>query len=1734
MSEAKKLDARMLQWQDQLSGLAETNREQVTRTLARSISSTVADLKVAYSKFNASEGTSNRYTIESQTVRFRELTKAAEGLIGPGALKNIKAIYENDLNDAYSLGTSASRDLTKIVDGADTSAQAMISKMPVAAQAAAGQNLMQFWDKEKAALTNKVREATLSALQRGKGWASAQKDIAQALRSSGQTILRGRDELSVTARGGIVMNLEQRADLIAKTEMANAYIQGQISQYKQNGYTHGRWSATGERTCPFCVSREGNIYTLDELEGAIPAHPRCRCTIAPVLEENVKNVQNARDQGASAALNLDDAGWTAIRQQRFNEYQKFTGKPLADPSRWMNAPTSRQKFLNPRAQGDKPAWMPSGNVVPNLEGAQAAAIRAKDLEAASKEDQKDLEAQNKEIEKQKQAAKLVKERKGEEFTFKRFSDATGDEPGPDTNWTSERQKLHDKIVQNFLKDGKKSATPTFTMSGGGPASGKGFMLKKTGLDQPGKVVIDADEIKKLIPEYAKAQKKGGDAQQAAAGVVHEESSYLAKRIMGEASKRGFDIVLDGTGDSGIKSLTKKVQKMRDEGYRVEGKYVSADTETAAQRNWDRFLKTGRLPPEWMLRNVHADVSRTLPKAMQDGLFDEIELYDTNKSGELRKVASQKGKNNPKIHDSKLWDDFKRKGEAGLVTKEQGERLIEARKLKVDVKAKSSHGKHSNARAEGAEPGPDTVWTLDRQKLHKEIVDKFLANGAKSANPTFTMSGGGPASGKGFMLKATGLDKPGKVVIDADEIKKLIPEYADAQKKGGKAQQQAAGYVHEESSYLAKRIMAEAAKRSYDVVLDGTGDSGINSLSKKVQKMRDQGYRVEAKYVSADTELAAQRNWDRFLKTGRLPPEWMLRNVHADVSRTLPEAMKKGLFDAVELFDTNLSGQLRKVVSQKGKSKPEILDKQLWNDFQNKGKAKQVTPEEGEAMIAKRKAETEDLSKTRSAGTGKTPAKTKPSPTKAKESDMVDRATRMKTSDVLADPSRFQYKVNSNSKTGEVGSLSGVKTWNEDLAGVLSVWKDPANGKTYVINGHNRLALAKKLGAKELPVVVINAKDAKAARSIGAKQNIANGDGTAIDAAKFMRDTNTTARSLKAQGLNLKGSIASDGAALANLPDHIFRAALEGRLSISRAAAIGRSGLSSGQMNSAYNVLKTKPSMSVGTLDEVLSNARASVTRTTSEETLFGTTTTQTSTLVERADLAAKLKADMGKEVRILDKAAGRADVLNSKGNRIDAGKAQVKAAEAQARLEVFELTKNSQGSNLNKTLNEAASAIQDAGGRSAKAQATKAGRTAVDQALDAEIAAMKKNSSGLLRSIADLKAVEAGKVARPPELALAAEAPDLTIDKRPTRLLDPKTAKAGSIGALRVNQIKADPKRFQYKAATVAATGEVGSLDGVQRFDPNLAGVISVWKDPANGQTYVINGHNRLAAAKRLGADDIAVRYLKADRAEDARSIGALANIAEGHGTALDAAKFMRAKGYSGTDMRARGIAMKKDVARDGAALANLPEEIFGDVVNENISIEKASAIGSGGLDQKGMEAVYRNLRTRPAASVKTVTELVAAEKMSMEMGSTGSLFAESADDLAYQMNRADLTGKVRDDLLKEKSLFKAVSTSRAARDLEKAGSTLDLAANSKAAAQAETILSVFDQLKNSSGPVASALSSGARDLAVAKTAAEKNVVRRRVMDDISKAVDQELGGNLGSVEEPPSEAPGQESLFGF
>jgi|GEM_PF-4533400 len=659
MSTGSDLENTSIEYIDKLEARSKTLGSKTAGVLASAVERELRELRGGYDKLLSSGGKDGSYTTAQAAARIQNTIDDLGSLVSPKEINRLNRLYKDEVARASQLGKQAGLDLSNTLNGNDTlKKNARANRRAIEA---AGRRLEQFWGNENQLFKDRVTALTQTALAQGKSY----RQLALQVR---ELLIRDQHQSASSQAKNKRYGIKGRADLIARTELQSAFIGGSIDRFRQRGVEWVRWSAAAERTCPFCMSRDGLIYELDEVESDIPAHPRCRCTLLP--SHKPKDWKGNPNQKKDATDQLDDAYWAKSRAKKLEQWKKehLQKKPNDKQDlnallrRYMDTPTNSRRRLLGTDKAPKPQWMPSGSFIPNAAG--VALLTSK-----------------------------VEERPDEVFTYKRFSNAKGDEPLSDTTWTLERQKLHDEIIKKFLSTGTRKANPIFTMSGGGPASGKGFMLEKAGftykegkktLVKKGRVLIDADEIKKMIPEYKDAQKKGGTAQQRAASVVHEESSYLSKRIMAEAAKRRFDVILDGTGDSGLRSLAKKIQKMRDMGYEVKAKYVSADTNVAADRNWDRFLKSGRLPPEWMLRNVHADISRTLPKAIKSGLFDEVELFDTNLTGKLRKVASQKGGKGLTVHNKKLWDDFLKKGEAAQVTEAAGEQMIDARRLSAGL------------------------------------------------------------------------------------------------------------------------------------------------------------------------------------------------------------------------------------------------------------------------------------------------------------------------------------------------------------------------------------------------------------------------------------------------------------------------------------------------------------------------------------------------------------------------------------------------------------------------------------------------------------------------------------------------------------------------------------------------------------------------------------------------------------------------------------------------------------------------------------------------------------------------------------------------------------------------------------------------------------------------------------------------------------------------------------------
>ena len=349
--------------------------------------------------------------------------------------------------------------------------------------------------------------------------------------------------------------------------------------------------------------------------------------------------------------------------------------------------------------------------------------------------------------------------------------------------------------------------------------------------------------------------------------------------------------------------------------------------------------------------------------------------------------------------------------------------------------------------------------------------------------------------------------------------------------------------------------------------------------------------------------------------------------------------------------------------------------------------------------------------------------------------------------------------------------------------------------------------------------------------------------------------------------------------------------------------------------------------------------------------------------------------------------------------------------------------------------------------------------------------------------------------------------------------------KPGDVRNIKPDEVEVDPERFQYKLAA-SKTGEVGSLSGVQRWDPNLAGVVSVWQDPADGKTYVINGHNRLALAKRLGAEEVTVRYLKAGSAKEARAIGAMQNIAEGAGSEVDAGKFFRDTGITSMEQaQARGLPLRSGKTEKGLALAQLPDEMFQDVVQGNLRMRRAAVIGASGLDQDKQREVYKVLKARPSMTDETLQEYVEHLAVSSRQSQTEmSLFGTETKTVDTGLARAELSNGLKKALSREARLLGAVSKNSQAVELleRKGGNTINVEQSQQQAQEANSVLRVFNQLK-SSGQVGAALDQAAARVTAGES---KSKVQKELREAVIQAMEDELKQLGLRKEEPKNEAP--------
>jgi hypothetical protein len=255
-------------------------------------------------------------------------------------------------------------------------------------------------------------------------------------------------------------------------------------------------------------------------------------------------------------------------------------------------------------------------------------------------------------------------------------------------------------------------------------------------------------------------------------------------------------------------------------------------------------------------------------------------------------------------------------------------------------------------------------TPEVQQLFKEIIAKELEGRTPVANPTATILGGGPGSGKSYTAALFGLAPKGDedphawgvknniVSINADELRAQLPWAREAYEKA--TGPVSVAQYHEMASLLSNELMAAAAAGHYNVVLDGTGDSSIKKLAERLDRFRAAGHSVNGLYVTcsvlkAEAQANKRANNPRVPSDRRLVPLEVLHEAHLGVSDVFPLATEMGLFDKWTLHDTNGTSP-RLVASGHGKER-KLHDTNLWDHFRNKSAHGRVFGVENEPIDA---------------------------------------------------------------------------------------------------------------------------------------------------------------------------------------------------------------------------------------------------------------------------------------------------------------------------------------------------------------------------------------------------------------------------------------------------------------------------------------------------------------------------------------------------------------------------------------------------------------------------------------------------------------------------------------------------------------------------------------------------------------------------------------------------------------
>jgi hypothetical protein len=304
---------------------------------------------------------------------------------------------------------------------------------------------------------------------------------------------------------------------------------------------------------------------------------------------------------------------------------------------------------------------------------------------------------------------------------------------------------------------------------------------------------------------------------------------------------------------------------------------------------------------------------------------------------------------------------------------------------------------------------------------------------------------------------------------------------------------------------------------------------------------------------------------------------------------------------------------------------------------------------------------------------------------------------------------------------------------------------------------------------------------------------------------------------------------------------------------------------------------------------------------------------------------------------------------------------------------------------------------------------------------------------------------------------------------------------ANDVQSFRPGELTVDARRFQFKEGGNEA-GVTERLTGVERWDPIKSGMTVVYEDH-DGARYIVDGHQRLSLAKRIAEADPAqdprlTAYVlrAADGVTDAeaRAAAAAKNIAEGTGSAVDAAKVLR-------DRLIRDLPPRSELVRQARGLVALDDNGFGLVVNEVVPANYAAIVGRLVPEDARMQNMMLELlaKTEPENAVQAEAIVRQGIGAGVHVETQAGLFGAQEIATSLYLDRAKILDRALKQLRRDRKVFDALVSEH--EIVAEVGNVLAHDTNVRRATSDGQAIQILQVLAGRKGPVSDALGAAAR-----------------------------------------------------